>query len=131
MTKEQEMRPQGPPPPAPQETKSARTQQSKSVSSRPDIRASLNEKGVELDGVQNLNSQEKSSRPEMRGPANSDIDNILAGLKTKSVNIQNENKEDSVISANSLGQYSTGSKTPKRSQKRKQKSDKNIISLDI
>lgn len=131
MMNEQEMRPQGPPPPAPQETKSARTQQSKSVSSRPDIRASLNEKGVELDGVQNLNSQEKSSRPEMRGPANSDIDNILAGLKTKSVNIQNENKEDSVISANSLGQYSTGSKTPKRSQKRKQKSDKNIISLDI
>jgi hypothetical protein len=67
----------------------------------------------------------------MRGPANSDIDNILAGLKTKSVNIQNENKEDSVISANSMGQYSTGSKAPKRSQKRKQKSDKNVISLDI
>jgi hypothetical protein len=131
MMNEQEMRPRGPPPPAPQETKSARSQPTKTVSSRPDIRASLNEKGVELDGVQSLNGPEKSSRPEMRGPANSDIDNILAGLKTKSVNIQNENKEDSVISANSMGQYSTGSKAPKRSQKRKQKSDKNVISLDI
>ena len=131
MMNEQEMRPRGPPPPAPQETKTTRNQPTKTVSSRPDIRASLNEKGVELDGVQNLNAQEKSSRPEMKGPANSDIDNILAGLKTKSVNIQNENKEDSVISANSLGQYSTGSKAPKRSQKRRQKSDKNVISLDI
>ena len=132
MMNEQEMRPRGPPPPAPQETKSSRAQQpTKTVSSRPDIRASLNEPGVELDGVGNLNAQERSARPEMKGPANSDIDNILAGLKTKSVNIQQKDKEDSVISANSLGQYSTGSKAPKRTQKRKQKSDKNVISLDI
>lgn len=132
MMNEQEMRPRGPPPPAPQETKSSRAQQStKTVSSRPDIRASLNEPGVDLDGVGNLNAQERSARPEMKGPANSDIDNILAGLKTKSVNIQQKDKEDSVISANSLGQYSTGSKAPKRTQKRKQKSDKNVISLDI
>jgi hypothetical protein len=101
------------------------------VSSRPDIRASLNEPGVEMSGVKSINTQEKSSRPEMKGPMNSDIDNILAGLKTKNVNIQNDSKEDSVISANSLGQYSTGSKAPKRTQKRKQKSDKNVISLDI
>lgn len=132
MMNEQEMRPRGPPPPAPQETKSSRAQQpTKTVSSRPDIRASLNEPGVDLDGVGNLNAQERSARPEMKGPANSDIDNILAGLKTKSVNIQQKDKEDSVISANSMGQYSTGSKTPKRTQKRKQKSDKNVISLDI
>jgi hypothetical protein len=132
MMNEQEMRPRGPPPPAPQETKSSRAQQpTKTVSSRPDIRASLNEPGVDLDGVGNLNAQERSARPEMKGPANSDIDNILAGLKTKSVNIQQKDKEDSVISANSMGQYSTGSKAPKRTQKRKQKSDKNVISLDI
>jgi hypothetical protein len=131
MMNEQEMRPRGPPPPASQETKSTRAQPTKVVSSRPDIRASLNEPGVELGGFQNVNSQDNSSRPEMKGPANSDIDNILAGLKTKNVNIQNETKEDSVISANSLGQYSAGSKTPKRTQKRKQKSDKNVISLDI
>jgi hypothetical protein len=132
MMNEQEMRPRGPPPPAPQETKSSRAQQpTKTVLSRPDIRASLNEPGVDLDGVGNLNAQERSARPEMKGPANSDIDNILAGLKTKSVNIQQKDKEDSVISANSMGQYSTGSKAPKRTQKRKQKSDKNVISLDI
>ena len=60
-----------------------------------------------------------------------DIDNILAGLKTKPINIQNNDKDDSVISANSIGNFSTNSKTPKRTQKRKQRSDKNTISLDI
>lgn len=131
MMNEQEMRPRGPPPPAAQETNKTKGQQDRPMSSRPDIRASLNEPGVEMSSVKSINTQDKSSRPEMKGPMNSDIDNILAGLKTKNVNIQNDSKEDSVISANSLGQYSTGSKAPKRTQKRKQKSDKNVISLDI
>ena len=66
----------------------------------------------------------------MRGPQNSDIDNILAGLKSKSVNIQQEKKEDSVISAGSLADMTSG-KMPKKTQKRKQKSDKSIVALDI
>jgi len=129
MMQEQEMRPRGPPPPAPQETKSLKTEPP--MKSRPDMRAAINERGVELDGAQSLNNQQRSARPEMRGPKNDDIDNILAGLKTKSINIQNNDKDDSVISANSIGNFSTNSKTPKRTQKRKQKSDKNTISLDI
>ena len=95
---------------------------------RPDITMARNE-GLETGGFQNLNEQQKSARPEMRGPQNSDIDNILAGLKSKNVNIQ-EKKEDSVISAESLSDMTSG-KMPKRSQKRKQKSDKSIVALDI
>jgi hypothetical protein len=119
-------RPSGPPPPAPQATKSERS--SRPIS-RPDI-SMAREEGIEAGGFQNLNEQQKSARPEMRGPQNSDIDNILAGLKSKSVNIQQEKKEDSVISAGSLADMTSG-KMPKKTQKRKQKSDKSIVALDI
>jgi hypothetical protein len=41
----------------------------------------------------------------MRGPQNSDIDNILSGLKTRNVNIHEQsvnNDDDSMISISSL-----------------------------
>jgi hypothetical protein len=66
----------------------------------------------------------------MRGPQNSDIDNILAGLKTRTVDIHEQtNEDDSMISISSLRDAQNNS-LPKRS-KRKQRSDKNTISLDI
>jgi hypothetical protein len=69
-------------------------------------------------------------RQEMRGPQNSDIDNILAGLKTRTVDIHDTiNEDDSMISISSLRDTQNNS-LPKRS-KRKQRSDKNTISLDI
>jgi len=130
MMKEEDMRPKGGPPPAPQQTKVGRDART-SLNSRPDLRSSMNEEGVELNGFGSLNSQEKSARPEMRGPKNDDIENILAGLKTKNITI-NKEKEDSVVSATSLGDLSQSSgKMPKRTQKRKQKSDKNTVTLDI
>jgi hypothetical protein len=64
----------------------------------------------------------------MKGP--SDISDLLSGLKTKSINIQqNEAKESSTISIQDLKELSNA-RQPSRS-KRKQKSDKNIVSLDI
>ncbi len=72
--------------------------------------------------------QPKSTRPEMTGPRNVDIDNILSGLKTKKVDISNE--DDSVVSISSLNDI-TGTMMPKKSSKRRNKSDKNVISLDI
>jgi len=82
------------------------------------------------DGI-NVNIKETSSkRPEMKGP--SDISEILSGLKTKTINIQ-EPPEDlgnsSTISISDLKELQDGS-VPKRS-KRRPKSDKNTISLDI
>jgi hypothetical protein len=74
-------------------------------------------------------------RQEMRGPANSDIDNILSGLKTRNVNIHEEPQStnmdnDSMISISSLKDMQNGN-MPKSSRRRKNKSDKNTISLDI
>ena len=69
----------------------------------------------------------------MKGPSVSskqaDINNLLSGLKTKQVNM-NETKDNnaSTISIDDLKEL-TNAKMPK--SKRKQKSDKNIVSLDI
>lgn len=69
-------------------------------------------------------------RPEMRGPQNSDIDNILSGLKTRAINIQEPTVEDdSMISISSLRDMQN-TNMPKRSR-RKNGSAKNTISLDI
>jgi multidrug efflux pump subunit AcrB len=85
--------------------------------------------------------QQRSTRPEMRGPQNSDIDNILSGLKTRSVNIHEQQPQqsgtnitisqddDSMISISSLKDIQNGN-GPKRS-KRKNSSNKNTVSLDI
>ena len=89
---------------------------------------------------------ERSRRPvhmpraEMKGP--NDISDILSGLKTKTINIQearpptqsppdnnnNNHNNDSTISISDLKDLQGGN-LPKRSRRRK--SDKNTISLDI
>jgi hypothetical protein len=71
-----------------------------------------------------------STRPEMKGP--SDISDILSGLKTKTINIQETTPQnnDSYISITELKELQSEGNMPKRS-KRRQKSDKNTLSLDI
>lgn len=130
-------------------------------SNRPDISmgrgAIFREQGTDLNEKhQNLSEtsgirpveekQERTMRPEMTGPKNINIDNILSGLKTKiSSNIgeetgQNQNRSvfvkndidelndnESVVSSTSISD--TKIKIPRRG--RKNKSDKNIVSLDI
>tara|TARA_B110000967_G_scaffold209810_1_gene267797 strand:- start:5147 stop:6481 length:1335 start_codon:yes stop_codon:yes gene_type:complete len=140
---EQATKPRGPPPPAPVDaTKQAppsRMNFTETPTNRPDINASrgtmFREQGVDMNGHQNLNENKPMSRPEMKGPQNSDIDNILAGLKTKTINIhENEHpsntNNDSVISLNSLNDMEKAN-GPKTSKRKKNRSDKNIISLDI
>ena len=142
LMQEQSSRPRGPPPPAPVETKSMPAPQRPSMqftSNRPDINAGrgamFREEGVELNNqFVDLNREEQrpSQRPEMRGPQNTDIDNILAGLKTRTVNIHESaptQEDDSMISISSLKDAQNAT-MPKRSR-RKQRSDKNTISLDI
>jgi hypothetical protein len=76
--------------------------------------------------------QQQPVRNEMRGPQNTDIDNILSGLKTRNVNIheqENLDDDDSLISISSLKEIQN-TNMPKRSQ-RKQRSDRNTVSLDI
>ncbi len=80
------------------------------------------------------NEPPKSSKPqraEMKGP--SDISDILSGLKTKTINIQEPTiPEESTISISDLKDLQNDGNMPKKSRRR-QKSDKNMntISLDI
>ena len=74
----------------------------------------------------------------MKGP--SDISDILSGLKTKTINIQEAQKgndmndigssSSSTISISDLKELQSEGNVPKRS-KRRPKSDKNTVSLDI
>lgn len=85
-------------------------------------------------------SQDKSVRREMRGPQNTDLDNILSGLKSKPMmsssmessgptQIFMEKGDDSMISISSLKDLQN-TNMPKKSR-RKNRSDKNTISLDL
>lgn len=103
--------------------------------SRPDLAAAtpmFREKGIDVN--QNFQSTIQQ-RPEMRGPQTSDIENILSGLKTKPMNPNpNPNMdlgEDSMISISSLKDMDGN--MPKRNvrKSRQNKSDKNMVSLDI
>lgn len=151
LMQEQQNRPRGPPPPAPVETKNQPPSQrpgmvyTEAPSNRQDINMArgtmFREQGVDVNNnYQDINQQDRSARPppsasprpEMRGPQNTDIDNILAGLKTRNINIheQSANQEDdSLISISSLKDMQNNN-MPKKS-KRKQRSDRNTISLDI
>jgi len=78
--------------------------------------------------------QQGGSRPEMKGP--SDITDILSGLKTKTINIQepssnqNVNNDSSTISISDLKELQGDGNMPKKSRRR-QKSSSNTVSLDI
>jgi hypothetical protein len=77
--------------------------------------------------------QPQSSRPDMKGP--SDISDILSGLKTKTINIQDpvsstpNPNDSSTISINDLKELQSEGNMPKRS--RRKKSNSNTVSLDI
>jgi hypothetical protein len=62
-------------------------------------------------------------RPDMRGP---DINELLSGLKTKTIDIQHSNN-NSTISLSDLKELD-GDQLPKKSKRRK--SDKNVINLN-
>ena len=102
------------------------------INERNDIKMARGQQdGISINEFSNVNEPPKM-RPEMKGPQTGNIDQILAGLKTKNINLQEEKANDnkSVISVNSISELSND-KIPKGTKKRKQKSDKNTISLDI
>ena len=112
-------------------------------SNRPDLnmsRSNFTDEGISL--RENYgNTDERSnrrppvtSRPEMKGP--SDITDILSGLKTKTINIQepssnqNVNNDSSTISISDLKDLQGDGNMPKKSRRRP-KSSSNTVSLDI
>jgi len=138
-----------PPPPRPGQGHNLSQMQFQERPGRPDIAmargAMFREQGVDVNQqYDNINSQPQQQtqyqRPEMRGPQNTDIDNILSGLKTKTVDIHSSNQnmqmqqqssygDDSVVSISSLKDMQ-GAAIPKKSR-RKNNSSRNTISLDI
>ena len=74
--------------------------------------------------------EQPQRRPEMRGPsADTDINTILSGLKTKNINIQSSSSSSAVVEdIESAG--ASNSNAPMKS-KRKPRSEKNTISLNI
>jgi hypothetical protein len=120
---------------------------------RPDLNMSRGnyEDGIHLRENFERVDMSKRSRPEMKGP--SDISDILSGLKTKTINIENANNNsnsninsnsnsnnnnntynnsnnNSTISINDLKDLQSEGNLPKRSARRK-KSASNVVSLDI
>jgi hypothetical protein len=84
-------------------------------------------------------AQKSSRRPDMKGP--SDISDILSGLKTKTIDIAlsppprnidilQDSNNNSTISIDDLKSIQSDANVPKRSRRRP-KSDKNTVSLDI
>jgi len=123
-------------------------------SQRPDIsmaRGNFNEDGISIKenfGIPGFEppqpNQRTQRRPDMKGP--SDISDILSGLKTKTINISGQQQQQrssgsnqfedmpdnnsSTISINDLKDLQNDANVPKKSR-RKPKSDKNTVSLDI
>lgn len=108
---------------------------------RPDLSMGRNnfaDDGISIsENYGSTNDQERSrrpQRPEMKGP--SDISDILSGLKTKTINIQEARpqasniNDSSTISISDLKDLQSDGNLPKKS-KRKQKSASNTVSLDI
>ena len=127
------------PPPAPMKTRVDRSQRSQVPTNRPDMnvaRGGNGSAGVDIsDNFQSVGPEppqrsSKSARPEMKGP--SDISDILSGLKTKTVTVNNGGtvpvNDSSTVSIQDLKDMAN-SKVPTRS--RRKKSEKTSISLDI
>jgi hypothetical protein len=104
----------------------------------------------QVQGSQSLPSVTK--RPEMRGPQTTDLDHLLSGLKTKpsgptagpsqsqpfqmdmdmmASDTMSNRGDDSMISVSSLRDLQNTSYPKKSNRKRQNKSDKNMVSLDI
>ena len=117
------------PPPPPAQTQTARSQSERTAppANRPDLmRARNNNDGFNIqEQFGSATAPEKSMRPEMKGP--SDISELLSGLKTMSVTMPaTATPTAAQVQSIPVKKSSSTGKTP-----RKQKSDKNTVSLDI
>ena len=117
-----------PPPPRPGQMQFTERPTMNSAANRPDI--AMGRGAMFSESAEPTTLPRDFQRPEMRGPQ-TDIDNILSGLKTKTVDIRQEtNGDDSIVSISSLKDMQ-GASIPKKSRRRNNGSNKNTISLDI
>jgi hypothetical protein len=131
---QQPMPPMGSPPGPTQRMREKPPQMKHRNSSRPDIGmargvAHFND-SINMEEKFTPVNQAKSSRkrPEMKGPGN--INDILSGLKTKRVNIQKPDNK-STISVEDMKKMNSSSLDVPRKSKRKPRSERNTISLNL
>lgn len=124
--------PRGSPPGPTQEMKRNPPRQTKKVTmSRPDIDAARGGNPV-FNDAENMDSNYGSARAEMKGPG--DLRDILAGLKTKTININEDKKEGSTISLQELEEIQStdlSSKRNKMVKSKRKKSNRNVVNLGI
>jgi len=118
-----------PPPPIPTQQSVYRGNQQGSLN-RPDISSARGD-GIDIkDNYGKAGGAERTNkRPEMKGPQ--DISQILSNMKTKSITIQPIQKEEENTSTISLKDLEDMSSSKAPRSKRKQKSERNTVSLDI
>ena len=96
---------------------------------RPDVRASRQPDFNDAVNVRdNFQRVKKSKRPEMKGP--SELDDILSGLKTKKINLKQTDAK-STVSISELEDMKDSLEKPKKSRRKKPKSERNAISLNF
>jgi hypothetical protein len=119
----------GPPGPSPRMKRSPPR-----MNSRPDISMARGNSRAEFNDAENMESNFASvneKRREMRGPKSGDLRDILAGLKTKQINIKENKSPGSTISVSELEEMKKDDlKRPKKSR-RKPKSERNTVSLSL
>jgi hypothetical protein len=128
MGRDDEVPPNTGPPPPPVETQVNKSQKPSIPNNRPNMNF-MRDTGISIENqfgdVTRERATPQQKRPEMKGPQ--DLTSILSGLKTKNVNIGE--KDDSTISIKDLKEMNN--QNPTSRGRRKQKSDKNTISLDM
>jgi hypothetical protein len=121
----------GPPGPPPSMRKSPPR-----MNARPDISMARGDSRAVFNDAENMESNFASvneKRKEMRGPSSGgqDLRDILSGLKTKKINLKENKSPGSTISVNELEEMNKDDlKRPKKSR-RKPKSERNTVSLNL
>lgn len=102
------------------------------MNSRPDINMARNNSRATFNDAENMESNFASvneKRKEMRGP--NDIRDILSGLKTKKINLSGKDEQKSTISIDDMNELNNQKLNRPRKSRRKPKSERNTISLDL
>tara|TARA_B100000073_G_C23427770_1_gene449969 strand:- start:54 stop:629 length:576 start_codon:yes stop_codon:yes gene_type:complete len=120
------------PPPEPIETKlPERSRRVEDITNRPDLNMSKSNGGTSIENqfIDPNKTERPILRKEMNGPESKNINDLLSRMKVKDVKeVTVDKNESSTISVDDLKELSNA-KIGK--SKRKVKSDKNIVSLDI
>ena len=119
--------PRGSPPGPSQQQKSSPPKRVKLSSKRPDIDLASGKSGFS-DAI-NMDNNFNEIRPEMKGP--SDLGDILAGLKTKTINLKNQKDANSTVSISEIEELNSTNIQQKSKKPRKKKSDRNVMNLEI